>query len=159
MLQERISVGSLVVQCHLDVSSAQTLQLHIGFLAEDPEGAPTFPTFTVGLAPLVEMGYVTLHLSSGMPYWLSSQAKNTAQLCACLLAMHNEPPSSMDFLINLDADNVMDVKGTVDIWKLLEENRNYSASYPYHVYKGKGQDEGGQAELVLFMLFFPGSWI
>ena len=97
MLQEGISIGGLAAQRCLDVPWRKHCSFTLVLWDEDLEGRTTFNEFQEFLADLISEGYVTLHLSSGMPYWLSSQAKNTGHLCASLLTMHYQPAWSLDF--------------------------------------------------------------
>ena len=48
---------------------------------EDPAAEQFFNRSRTALDPLVQSGYITLHLASGMPFWHSPQAKQTRRFC------------------------------------------------------------------------------
>jgi hypothetical protein len=96
-------------------------RLHCSFtlvLWEDPKGMEVYKSFSDSMIPLIETGYVTLHLAYAMPHWSSSRAKHMASRCSCLLHMQ-EAHLAAEFHVTLDCDNAMDWHGNLKLWNTL----------------------------------------
>ena len=81
------------------------------FWDDGPDALTWSDTLCVALGPLIELGYVTMHLATGMAYWQAPVAKNTATRCDFMSTLANKNDAAFDSTVSLDRDNVLDLSG------------------------------------------------
>ena len=124
----------------------------------DEEALGLYEKGTKFLGPLIDVGYVSIHMAYDMQYWESPRAKNTATRCASMFdkgfKQHLFGHGGLgSFVINLDFDNVLDIKGLEQAWQTLKGNKNVEI-LPFQIIRFKGQDGGVTGRIGCFMSNF-----